>query len=193
MFVKIYQATVTSLSLLHTEAHQNKLNWECDKLQWIIDQVEITNGFLQNFPQKIYCASGYLLGIIEVCNTVKWPQNTALIICLHFNPILSIFIHGTNHLTSTTSLKDFSYFKKQHRHYKRNNKTKFVILLYIILYVNVYCIYCWLFVLLLVYSLNVNLKFIVHAHTYTFTSVLGSTYIHDFFAWVSVVAVVMEC
>lgn len=183
------------MSLLHTEAHQNKLNWECDKLQWIIDQVEITNGFLQNFPQKIYCASGHLLGIIEVCNTVKWPQNTALIICLHFNPILSIFIHGTNHLTSTTSLKDFSEFKKQHRHYKRNNKTKLVILLYIILYVNVYCIYCWLFVLLLVYSLNVNLKFTVHAYTYTFTSVLESTYIHDFmfFAWVSVVAVVMEC
>lgn len=120
------------------------------------------------------------MGIIEVCNTVKWPQNTALIICLHFNPILLIFIHGTNHLTSTTSLKDFSEFKKQHRHYKRNNKTKLVILLYIILYVNVYCIYCWLFVLLLVYSLNVNLKFTVHAYTYTFTSVLESTYIHDF-------------
>lgn len=75
-----------SLELFHTATHQNKLTQECDELEWIIDHVEITNGFLQSLHQKIYRASGHLLGIIEVCNTVKWEQNTVLIIYLHLNP-----------------------------------------------------------------------------------------------------------
>lgn len=107
--LKVFSPTVTRLSLLHTAAHQNKLNWERDELEWIIDQAEITNGFLQSLRLKIHCASGHLLGIIEVCNTVKWAQNTVLIICLHFSP-LSIDFHShhappdSHHLPWRTSV-----------------------------------------------------------------------------------------
>lgn len=107
--LNIYSTVVTSLSLLHKAAHQNKPNWGCDELEWIIDLAEITNGFLQSLRLKIYCASGHLLGIIEVCNTVKWAPNTVLIICLHFNP-LSIDFHSPhapadkNHLPRRTSV-----------------------------------------------------------------------------------------
>lgn len=78
----------------HTVVHpyQNNLNWGADELEWIIDQLEITNGFLHSLRLEIYRALGNLLGIIEVCNTVKWSQNKVLIICLYFNPFPLISI-----------------------------------------------------------------------------------------------------
>lgn len=69
-------------------------NTECDKLERIIDQPEITNGFLHRLCLKIYGASGYLLGFIDVCNAVNWEQNTVLIIYLHFNPLFIDFHSG---------------------------------------------------------------------------------------------------
>lgn len=109
-----------SLSLLHPAAHHNKLNRECDELEWIIDQAEITNGFLQSLRLKIYCASGHLLGIIEVCNTVKWAQNTVLIICLHFNP-LSIDFHS-QHAPPPRRIS-VSFKKSTHTRLKRFRET----------------------------------------------------------------------
>ena len=121
--LNIYSTIVTSLSLLHKAAHQNKPKWGCDELEWIIDPAEITNGFLQSLRLKIYCASGHLLGIIEVCNTVKWAPNTVLIICLHFNPF-SIDFHSPhapadkNHLPPRTSVS----LRRRAFHIKQGNK-----------------------------------------------------------------------
>lgn len=86
--------------------------------------------FCRAYAWKIYCASGHLLGIIEVCNTVKWAQTTVLIICLHFSPF-SIDFHSRHaaadkqllpRRTSVTFGKSTDVSNKKNLKKKKNTK-----------------------------------------------------------------------
>lgn len=50
--------------------------WGPAELEWLIDQPEISHGFVRSRLWKIYPTPGYPLGIIEVCNAAKWAQNS---------------------------------------------------------------------------------------------------------------------